>query len=85
MQKMKLTAVVILFVVVISVVQADYCPRRPNIMCFRASNKCCSDSDCRGSKICCSENCGNQCRDSVSQPTNGMKVRRSSTCKIDPF
>ncbi|GFU45842.1 hypothetical protein TNCV_29311 [Trichonephila clavipes] len=83
--KMKVAFVILLMVVVTTVVQAYYCPRKPNIQCIRASNKCCSDFDCSDGKLCCMENCGNQCRYPVSRPTNGMRADNSPTCQIDPY
>ncbi|GIZ04280.1 hypothetical protein CEXT_560181 [Caerostris extrusa] len=83
--KMKLIIVLLLTVLALSVVQANYCPARSNIQCIRASNQCCCDSDCKDGKICCGENCGNACKSPVCHPTSGTRVRPSSTCQIDPF
>ncbi|GFU26674.1 hypothetical protein NPIL_628871 [Nephila pilipes] len=85
MQKMKLTAVIILIVVVMSVVQANYCPMMSLDRCFRSSNKCCQDSDCEEGKICCQEFCGNTCQSPADEESDGKRVEPSSTCRIDPY
>ncbi|GIY25293.1 hypothetical protein CDAR_244013 [Caerostris darwini] len=83
--KMKLIIVLLLTVLALSAVQANYCPRLSDTRCFRAINKCCNDSDCGEGQLCCQEFCGNTCQPSEDEETNGRRVRPSPNCRIDPF
>uniref|UniRef100_A0A482Z9A7 U13-Austrotoxin-Ht1a_1 n=1 Tax=Hickmania troglodytes TaxID=489260 RepID=A0A482Z9A7_9ARAC len=51
-----------------------YCPPKSKIVCFHASHKCFGDNECPGRKICCRENCGNQCYEPYGRKTNGQRV-----------
>ncbi|GBO04929.1 hypothetical protein AVEN_156545-2, partial [Araneus ventricosus] len=81
-QEMKITIVLLLAVLAITVAQANYCPQKPNTVCIVAQNKCCKDSDCGNGQFCCSENCGNICHSPVTKQTNGRRVRQDPGCKI---
>ncbi|GIY25292.1 WAP domain-containing protein [Caerostris darwini] len=82
--KMKLIIVLLLTVLALSAVQANFCPARSNIQCIRASNQCCSDSDCKDGKICCGENCGNACKSPPEEfrTKRKMKIVFLLTCLI---
>ncbi|CAL1262092.1 unnamed protein product [Larinioides sclopetarius] len=72
--EMKITIVLLLTVLAITVAQADYCPQKPDIECIVTQNECCKDSDCKNGKICCQENCGTVCHEAVKQQTNGTRI-----------
>ncbi|GFY37988.1 hypothetical protein TNIN_162201 [Trichonephila inaurata madagascariensis] len=80
--KMKVAFVILLMVVVITVVQANYCPQKSNVACFQTINKCCQDSDCKDGELCCFELCGNTCHPPVDEETNGSRVTPYPECRI---
>uniref|UniRef100_A0A4Q8K4Z8 U12-Liphistoxin-Lsp1a_1 n=2 Tax=Liphistius TaxID=62150 RepID=A0A4Q8K4Z8_9ARAC len=58
------------------------CPPKANTFCYVSTNFCCSDDDCNGGEICCSEYCGKICQKPYNGPTNGERVRDDPSCTL---
>ncbi|GBO04930.1 hypothetical protein AVEN_156545-1, partial [Araneus ventricosus] len=80
-QEMKITIVLLLAVLAITVAQANYCPQKPDLECIVTQNECCKDSDCKNGKICCQENCGTVCHQAVKRQTNGTRATTNPKCR----
>ncbi|XP_015923295.1 U15-lycotoxin-Ls1d [Parasteatoda tepidariorum] len=76
-------AVLILCLIFCVAAARDYCPTKDPAVCVQALNECCKDSDCED-QICCTENCGNKCKEPVPKRTNGERVTYGSKCEIAP-
>lgn len=63
--------------------QEGFCPPKSHQVCIRASNQCCSDSDCPVNEICCQENCGNTCHPPDEYKSTGMRIFPNNACKLD--
>ncbi|KAF8770516.1 U15-lycotoxin-Ls1a like protein [Argiope bruennichi] len=70
---MKTVVIIFFAVMVLTVVEADWCPNPEPKVCVRRQNKCCRDAECGVGNLCCNESCGNICRQPVDYPTSGRK------------